>query len=929
MTPWMQDLLAEQAQRAFDEGDLATLRSTIAQLVQFQGDNVQWWNALAEALLQSQLWYEAALWCDAWQQRDQSGIASYFNARIEAQVGLLNAAKQRLQYLPPSLRQTEEVSALAEVIDSEMAQINQSLGGLTIALLIATAVEHRDQQALMLIALRLDASVKLSAAEQRHIGFAFYHSKLYVKALNHLTLATPWDDEISFALVHGLLMIGDCHRAQALLDKQFGKKWPTMPKGRGLGLRIAFMQSDEKACFKYLRDADTATWQEPFFVDACSDWIARSKAPRPLYDFLQAQTSRLAALPHFWSMYALACARCNEPATVYREAYRQAIALQTDDALLWAKLAASLVAENQLELGFQAYQQSLQIDSARADTWQELAMLAAKKGDDAVAQQAFARALGLAPKNGALWSNYGNFLLRQRALQKAVECGRLAVQFEPDSVTCWNNLAAACLNQHYHLEAKNALDKALALDPTFISALSNQARATGQLGEFDTALRLFDALPHKDVKTCSSMLFYANYHPDLSAEAIYAIYRRLVDQHFPRQQFFDYDNELRADRPLVIGYVSPDLRHHPCFHFISPLLQQRDRSQFTVIAYSDVVVADRETTQLKAAVDVWRDVAYCNDEQLAEHIRRDKVDILVDLAGHTNDNRLTLFARKPAPVQVTWLGFGYTTGLRQIDYFLTDEEMFPPGAERVFAEAPARVPVPCFAYQPPDDVPDVADAPCLRNGYVTFGSLSRTVRLNQRLLQTWIQLLQRVPDSHLLLNSFSFAESALRDRYLQFFEQNGITADRLDIGFETPPWPVYERIDIMLDCFPHNSGTTLFEGLYMGVPFVTRRDRVSMGRLGATIARGLGRDEWIANDDASYIAIAAAMASNHQQLAQQRAQLRQQLLHSALGDQKGFCQRVETVYRQIWTQYCDRQRHSSGQTFAEQPERPTNMDSLV
>ncbi len=367
-------------------------------------------------------------------------------------------------------------------------------------------------------------------------------------------------------------------------------------------------------------------------------------------------------------------------------------------------------------------------------------------------------------------------------------------------------------------------------------------------------------------------------------------------------------NERSASRPLVIGYVSPDFREHPCFHFIAPLLRYHHRSEFKVIAYSDVGVADARTNELKRYADEWRDINGKTDEQVADIVRHDAVDILIDLAGHTSDNRLSLFVKKPAPVQMTWLGFGYTTGIKQIDYFLTDDEMVPPGSESVFSEQPARVSVPCFAYQTPEDARAVVATPALKNGFVTFGSLSRTVRLNHRCLSVWVELLHRVAGSHLLLNSFSFAEPAMVDRFIDYFLKQGITADRLDIAFETPAWPVYERIDIMLDCFPHNSGTTLFEGIFMGVPFITRRDRVSMGRLGATIARGLGCPHWIADNDADYIDKAVAMAGDISALATSRGQRREQLLHSPLCDGNGFTQRVEQVYRQIWTHWCDANR---------------------
>jgi predicted O-linked N-acetylglucosamine transferase (SPINDLY family) len=235
----------------------------------------------------------------------------------------------------------------------------------------------------------------------------------------------------------------------------------------------------------------------------------------------------------------------------------------------------------------------------------------------------------------------------------------------------------------------------------------------------------------------------------------------------------------------------------------------------------------------------------------------------------------------------------------------------PEGTEALFAERPARLRAPCFAYEAPENLPAVSATPALENGFITLGSLSRTIRLNRRCLSVWLELLTRMPSSHLILNSYSFRETAVVERFSDYFISKGIAASRLHIGLDTPPWPVYQKIDIMLDCFPHNSGTTLFEGLFMGVPFVTRRDRVSMGRLGATIAQGAGHPEWIAGSDEEYITKVLTLGADPRALNQLRLNLRNEMLASPLCDQQGFTQRVEQTYADAWQRYCDRQSLAS------------------
>ena len=924
MAVWMRNLMREQAEEAFATADLPRLRSTINWLVMLEPLEPRWWNYLAEGLYQSAQWFDAALWCEKWREtwrehsagNDDPAAANFFLARIEAQVGLLSSARQRLQDLSaatgdaqaidPQAIDPQDIARLMALVDAESAKLEAQYGSVSLTLIVQAAWQQQDWQSLMLIARRNADMTTCPTDEKHHFGIAFYHAKHYVQALNYLAPLPTWSDEVATALAHALVNIGEAERAEAVLRKHFARQVAAAPARAGLLLRIHSGQGNELDCLKLLRHANEPAFKNALFVDAVEYWIGVSKKPQVIRDWLVAQNQRFASCASYWHLLGLLRIRCNDALNSCRASLERSLALQGTDALVWSKLAASHVSENNLEAAIAAYQQAIAIDASRATVWQELAMLLARRGDLNNAGVCFKRAVALAPNDGLVWSNYGNYLTRTRALQMAVECGREAVRLEPKSATCWNNLAAACLNQHYQLEAKAALDNALALEPTLMSAISNQARTTGQLGEFDTALALFEAIPNKDVRTCSSMLFYANYHPDLTSEAIYAIYRRVIDHYFPPQHYFTYRNSLETQRPLVIGYVSPDFRHHSCFNFIAPLFAHHSPATFRLIAYSDVAVPDAHTQQLRAACEQWRDIATLSDEQVAEMIRDDGVDILVDLAGHTSDNRLSLFALKPVPLQMTWLGFGYTTGLRQIDYFLTDDEMFPHGAEALFAEAPARIGVPSYTYQAPLEMPAISDTPALQSGVITFGSLSRTVRLNHRCLMTWITLLQRVPNSRLLLNSFSFAEPAMRTRFFNFFAQRGIAANRLDIGFESPPWPVYRRVDIMLDCFPHNSGTTLFEGLYMGIPFITRRDRISMGRLGATIARGIGHPEWIADSDDAYIEKAVELSSNIAALADLRQRLRGEMQASAICDHAGFTRRVEAMYRQIWATHCAR-----------------------
>lgn len=240
----------------------------------------------------------------------------------------------------------------------------------------------------------------------------------------------------------------------------------------------------------------------------------------------------------------------------------------------------------------------------------------------------------------------------------------------------------------------------------------------------------------------------------------------------------------------------------------------------------------------------------------------DEIDILVDLAGHTDKNRLAVFARKPAPASLTWLGYGYSTGLSAIDYILTDDTSAPPGSDRVFSEKPWRLAIPDYVYAPADGMGDVNPLPALSAGHITLGTLTRAIRINHRVIRVWSEILKRLPSARLVIDSKDFHSAASQDALAEKFAAHGIARAQLRIGCNSPPWDVLRGLDIGLDCFPHNSGTTLFEMLYLGIPYITLAGQPSVGRLGSSILVGAAHPELISHSEAAYVENAIALASN-------------------------------------------------------------------
>jgi predicted O-linked N-acetylglucosamine transferase (SPINDLY family)/uncharacterized protein HemY len=573
------------------------------------------------------------------------------------------------------------------------------------------------------------------------------------------------------------------------------------------------------------------------------------------------------------------------------------------EALCW--IGQSYQSEQNPHKALEYLARGLQLKPDYQPGWNMLGGVYQSVGRQHESEGCFMRALAISPMQPLAWNNLANTYLDGQVLGEAERVMRVALQLNPNDPSLWNNLGNI-LNAGKRLkEALAAYRKTQELVPGYEPVLINLAGVESHFGNLDRSIELLrEVLELPGART--NLLFFANYHPDFTGEQIYQLYRE-VTAGFPARLYFDYANERIAERRLRIGYVSPDFRHHVCATFIEPLLQHHDHQQVEVYAYSLTRREDAVTERLVGYADHWRHCVGLSDQAIAERIREDRIDILVDLAGHTGNSRLQVFALKPAPVQVSWwMGFAFGTGLPQVDYFLADDQMLPTGCESSFAESLWRMPAPAIAYVPPERMQvEIGELPALGNGYVTFGSLTRPVRLNYLILDTWSELLRRVPDSRLMLDCSSFNDESLREHYIEQFMQRGIARERLLFDYSSPATVALAKMDIALDCFPHNSGTTLYESLYMGLPVVTLRHRPSMGRVGALILHGAGFDEWIADTEQDYLDKLVALASDIPALAAIRASLRQRMLASKLCDAVDFTRRMEQTYKEMWQRYCE------------------------
>ncbi|MFA5950223.1 MAG: tetratricopeptide repeat protein, partial [Hyphomicrobium sp.] len=501
-------------------------------------------------------------------------------------------------------------------------------------------------------------------------------------------------------------------------------------------------------------------------------------------------------------------------------------------------------------------------------------------GRQGEAERHYRRAIALRPDYSDAYTNLAWALSLAGNVREAEAAARRAIELNPRDANAYNNLGTALMQQDRLRDAGESFGRAVALKPDFAVAHSNQ-------------------------------LFCLNYRTDLAGEEIFAEYRKWDAQHARhlRPANPTYRGSKDPSRRLKIGYVSPDFRYHAVSFFIEPFLAAHDPREVEVTCYAEVANPDDVTKRFMSHAHRWRKTVGMSDAALAEQIRADEIDVLVDLAGHTGGNRLLTFARKPAPVQFAHMvGAGTTTGLGAIDGFLINEELLPRGYDHLFAERPIRLSRMPHVYAAPPGMPEVSSLPAKRKGYVTFGCFSRAARINEAVIAAWARILRSVPSSRLLLNSKPFREEEGRRAWHAKFAAHKIDPARVELVYTSPQprtWEAYGNVDIALDPFPHNAGTTTIEALWLGVPVVSLIGRPPVGRFGASILGSVKLDDWVTANVDAYVARAVTAASNIDALAALRASLRQKFIASPIGsDAEGLAREIEGAYRLLWREYC-------------------------
>ena len=596
------------------------------------------------------------------------------------------------------------------------------------------------------------------------------------------------------------------------------------------------------------------------------------------------------------------------------DSFRHALTLNPNYAEAYNNLGLVLKDQDRMEEAVDAIKRAMAIKPGYAEAHYNLAntYLALGRLEAAVGQ--FRQAIRISPNFVEAYNNLGNALREQGHIDLAIEHFNKAITLNPEDAGAYNNLGIIFRDEGRMNDAEEMIQRSLQIRPDLAVAYNTLGTIRNWRGKPDEAAAMFQkaldlGLDHTTAAAVhSNLLMTMSYLPGYSAEALLTAAQDWNLRHASNILSLPPPTNPRdPERRLRIGYVSADFHIHPVGIFSEAVLSRHDKSLFEVFCYYNGDKCDDVTVRLQKAADHWQIIKRLSDQAVADRIRRDEIDILIDLSGHTGENRLLVFSRRPAPLQVSWMAYFATTGLTAMDYIIADRFVIPPQEERYYSERVEYMPRSYLCFTAPDANIPVTPLPALSRGSITFGCFNNPAKLNAEVIGCWSRLLRELPDARLILKYKPFDDDKVKNDFLAAFAECGIGAER--IGFSGHSLrdeylASYNEIDIGLDPFPFNGCTTTVEALWMGVPVMTLRGDRFAGYMGESILKNLGLDQYVADSQDDYIERTIALATDLPRLTELRANLRHHLVNSPLYDGIGFTRTLETIYRKIWTRWC-------------------------
>jgi protein O-GlcNAc transferase len=593
--------------------------------------------------------------------------------------------------------------------------------------------------------------------------------------------------------------------------------------------------------------------------------------------------------------------------------FREAVRLRPDDAHAHFALGNALHSAGQLGEGIDSYRKAIALRPDYVEVYANLAdaLLLAGNPDESIA--ACRKALSIRPDYPIAHNNLANALAAQGKSEESLASIRQAIALKPDYADGLYNLGNALQLRGQLEDSAAAYRRAIRANSDFAGAYNNLGKVLKDMRQLDDAISAFQEAMHlrPNLAAANSNFLYALHYPQNIEPQMIFREHLIWDRRHARplsRNFRAHDNDRAPDRPLRVGYVSADFRRHSVAHFLESLISHHDPAQAEIFCYSDTTPTDETTARFQKSAAHWRDSAKWSNPQLVEFIRRDRIDILIDLAGHGSGSRLLAFACKPAPIQITYCGYPNTTGMTAIDYRFTDALADPPGeTDAMHTEKLLRLPQTFLCYTAPLDAPPVAPPP-EASGKITFGSFNALAKITPSMLAVWSQILLQIPGSQIIIKSHTgLNDRSPRQRLLDIFASCGIESSRVDLHAHVPSLSghldFYRQIDIALDTFPYHGTATTCEAIWMGVPVVTLAGKMHVSRVGVSLLTNVGLPDFIAESPEHYVQIAVDLAKSPARLADLRTTLRDRMAQSPLMNARQFTRDVESIYRQIWRKW--------------------------
>lgn len=601
------------------------------------------------------------------------------------------------------------------------------------------------------------------------------------------------------------------------------------------------------------------------------------------------------------------------------DAWTRALALNGALIPAHARLGLALVDEGRATEAVTHLRAAAEARPGDARSWNNLAVAQLAAARPTEAEMAARRALDARPDHGAALHTLARALVAQSREAEAKPVLQAATRADPSNARAWDMLGSLCLRAGALLESREAFVRAIAADPALAIAwvhLANFCTHTGLAEEAVEACRRAEALnPPDAAQIGSSRLFAMQYAGHHTRDEVFEAHLDWAARYAPVRPPVAFANAPDPERRLRIGYLSPRLHRASAAFLHVPVFENHDRTRFEIHCYAEQDIEDDTTRRIRATGVAWTDTRALDDEALARRLREDGIDIAIDLAGHTPGHRLSALAHRPAPVIGTWLDYFNTTGIGTVDFLVSDPVHSPPDDGQPFTERLARLPHCRYCWEPPAYAPEVMPPPCASGAPVVFGSFNRMAKLSPETLRAWCELLDRVPDSRLVVKNSALGGPAEREYFARWFADRGIDPARVDfrgISDHAAMLAEYNGIDIVLDTTPYNGGLTTLEALWMGRPVVAVEGDTLIARQSKAILSAAGLAELCAPDLEAYVALAERLARDPSGLARLAAGMRHRLKASPLLDFAGFTRDLEGLLRAEWRRWCAGQGAANG-----------------